>query len=94
MGLPICLEIHRFIEPTIVDTVGADIIRPENVPLSIAGKIMEQGILQISEHYENVSIDKLSYLTNIRIEDLLPILLMLEFQNYVVCLPGNRYQIK
>ena len=38
--------------------VGADIIRPENVPLSIAGKIMEQGILQISEHYENVSIDK------------------------------------
>ena len=40
------------------DGVGADIIRPENVPLSIAGKIMEQGILQISEHYENVSIDK------------------------------------
>ena len=40
------------------DGVGADIIRPENVPLSIAGKIMEQGILQISEHYENVSVDK------------------------------------
>ena len=40
------------------DGVGADIIRPENIPLSIAGKIMEQGILQISEHYENVSIDK------------------------------------
>ena len=40
------------------DGVGADIIRPENVPLSIAGKIMEQGILQISEHYKNVSVDK------------------------------------
>ena len=40
------------------DGVGADIIRPENVPLSIAGKIMEQGILQISEHYENVSVYK------------------------------------
>ena len=31
--------------------VGADIIRPENVPLSTAGKIVEQGILQVAEHY-------------------------------------------
>ncbi len=38
--------------------VGADIIRPENVPLSPAGKIVEQGILQIPEHYENVLVDK------------------------------------
>ncbi len=38
--------------------VGADIIRPRNVPLSIAGKIVEQGILQVAEHYENVAIDK------------------------------------
>ena len=28
MGLPICLETHRFIDPTTVATVGADIIRP------------------------------------------------------------------
>ena len=54
----------------------------------------EKSIIQFILQEENVSIDKLSYLTNIRIEDLLPILLMLEFQNYVVCLPGNRYQIK
>ena len=38
--------------------VGADIIRPENVPLSTAGKIVEQGILQVAEHYKNVAIDK------------------------------------
>ena len=38
--------------------VGADIIRPENVPLSAAGKIAEQSILQIAEHYENVAVDK------------------------------------
>ena len=40
------------------DHVGADIIRPQNVPLSTVGKIAEQGILQIAEHYENVVVDK------------------------------------
>ena len=38
--------------------VGADIIRPQNVPLSTAGKIVEQGILQMAQHYENVAVDK------------------------------------
>ena len=38
--------------------VGADIIRPENVPQSSAGKLAEQGILQMANHYENVSVDK------------------------------------
>ena len=38
--------------------VGADIIRPQDVPLSTAGKIAEQGILQIAEHYENIVVDK------------------------------------
>ena len=38
--------------------VGADIIRPENVSLSSAGKLAEQGILQMTDHYENVSVDK------------------------------------
>ena len=33
------------------NSVGADIIRPQNVPLSIAGKIAEQGVIQIAEHY-------------------------------------------
>ena len=37
--------------------VGADIIRPQDVPLSTAGKIVEQGILQIPTHYENVVVD-------------------------------------
>ena len=40
------------------DSVGADIIRPQNVPLSIAGKIAEQGVIQIAEHYKNVVVDK------------------------------------
>ena len=38
--------------------VGADIIRPQNIPLSTAGKIVEQGISQIAEHYDNVFVDK------------------------------------
>lgn len=40
------------------NVVGADIIRPQNAPLSAIGKIAKQGILQISEHYENVVVDK------------------------------------
>ena len=40
------------------DGVGADIIRPQDIPLSAVGKIAEQGILQIREHYENVVVDK------------------------------------
>lgn len=39
-------------------SIGADIIRPQNVPLSTVGKIVEQGILQIAEHYDNISVDK------------------------------------
>ena len=38
--------------------VGADIIRPQNVPLSIIGNIVAQAICQIPNHYENVSVDK------------------------------------
>ena len=38
--------------------VGADIIRPQDVPLSAVGKIAEQGILQMAQHYENVAVDK------------------------------------
>ena len=40
------------------DDVGADSIRPQNVPLSSAGKIVEQGIIQIPDHYENIEVDK------------------------------------
>ena len=38
--------------------VGADIIRPQNVPLSPIGKIVEQSILQMVDHYDNVTVDK------------------------------------
>ena len=38
--------------------VGADIIRPQNVPLSHAGKIAEQAILQMVDHYNNITVDK------------------------------------
>ena len=38
--------------------VGADIIRPQNVPLSSIGKIAEQGILQMVEHYKDIIVDK------------------------------------
>ncbi len=38
--------------------VGADIIRPENVPLSAIGRIAEQGIQNIATHYDNVRVDK------------------------------------
>ena len=38
--------------------VGADIIRPQNVPLSQTGEIVQQGILQVAEHYENVVVDQ------------------------------------
>ena len=38
--------------------VGADIIRPEHVSLSALGKIVEQAILQIPNHYDNITIDK------------------------------------
>ncbi len=38
--------------------VGADNIRPKSIPLSTVGEIVEQGILQISEHYKSVTVDK------------------------------------
>jgi REP element-mobilizing transposase RayT len=38
--------------------VGADSIRPQNVPLSTAGEIVKQSVLQIAEHYENMVVDK------------------------------------
>ena len=40
------------------DGVGADTIRPQNLPLSAVGKIAEQSILQIKNHYKNIEIDK------------------------------------
>lgn len=40
------------------NVVGADIIRPQNLQLSTAGKIVEQGILQTAQHYKNVVVDK------------------------------------
>jgi len=44
--------------------VGEDTIRPQNLPLSSIGKIVEQGILNISSHYENVIVDKYCVMPN------------------------------
>ena len=38
--------------------VGADIIRPQNVPLSEIGGIVEKSILQIGEHYDHITVDQ------------------------------------
>ena len=40
------------------NTVGAAISRPNRLPLSAVGQIVEQGIKQIPLHYPNISIDK------------------------------------
>ena len=37
--------------------VGAAICRPQDIVLSDIGKVVEQGVLQISNHYENVAVD-------------------------------------
>ena len=39
------------------EMVGADIIRPQDIRMSSIGKIVEKGILQIADHYDNVSVD-------------------------------------
>ena len=44
-------------KPILWHTVGADIIRPDELPLSPIGKIVEQAVLQINEHYSSVEID-------------------------------------
>ncbi len=40
------------------NVVGADIIRPQKVSLSSVGKIVEKSILEISKHYQHISVDK------------------------------------
>ena len=37
--------------------VGADSIRPQDVPLSPIGSLVEDAISQISEHYDHISVD-------------------------------------
>ena len=45
-------------EPILWDIVGEDIILPCDLKLSKIGKVVEQAVKQIGEHYENVFIDK------------------------------------
>lgn len=54
----------------------------------------EQRIVTCIFNEKMIHIDDLSSKVNIGISDLLPLLLMLEFQNVVVCMPGNRYKLK
>lgn len=53
--ITICTAIR---EKIFWNNVGADIIRPQNIPLSAIGKISQQSILQIENHYTNVFVDK------------------------------------
>ena len=46
------------------NNVGADIIRPQGISLSHIGKIVKQGILQIENHYRNISVDKYCVMPN------------------------------
>lgn len=47
-------------EKTLWNAVGADIIRLDSLPLSDTGRLVEEGILQLSTHYENAAVDKFS----------------------------------
>lgn len=40
------------------ENVGAATSRPEACPLSAAGKIVEQAILQVPNHYEQITVDQ------------------------------------
>lgn len=55
---------------------------------------VEQKIIKALEQENCAHVDTLSAMVGIKVNELLPLLLMLEFQNWVVCLPGNRYQLK
>ena len=46
------------------NNVGADTIRPHNVPLSSIGQIVEQSILQIPNHYNHIAVDKYCIMPN------------------------------
>ena len=46
------------------ETVGADIIRPQDVSLSVVGEVVEQGVLQISNHYDHIAVDKFCIMPN------------------------------
>ena len=54
----------------------------------------EQRIVSCIFNEKMIHIDDLSNKVNMGVSDLLPLLLMLEFQNVVICLPGNRYKLK
>ena len=45
-------------EKCLWDTVGAATCRPQETPLSYTGNVVKNGVLQISEHYKNIKIDK------------------------------------
>ncbi len=53
----------------------------------------DKKIVACIEQQKHIHIDYLAELVAIKVEDLLPMLLLLEFQGIVVCLPGNRYQL-
>lgn len=53
--ITICTQDHRKI---FWETVGADIIRPNEIKLSKYGLLVETAIKNIPKHYENIAVDK------------------------------------
>ena len=54
--LQLALPLNPVVGADIIRPVS-DIIRPEDVPLSSVGKIVETGILSISQHYDDVEVE-------------------------------------
>ncbi len=53
--ITVCVKDRK---PILWEYVGADIIRPESVPLSKIGEIVNTAIRQIPEHYPHMIVDK------------------------------------
>lgn len=53
--ITVCVKDRK---PLLWDKVGADIIRPNPIPLSALGQIVDTAITQIPRYYHNVFVDK------------------------------------
>lgn len=83
----------------LMDIMGWKKRRKKAPSVSLQQKIsqlsdIEQKIITILDQEKILHIDRLAQLTAVKVNDLLSLLILLEFQNWVVCLPGNRYQLK
>jgi len=59
--ITVCTESRKNI---LWNKVGADIIRPQNIPLSKTGQLVKYAIEQIIVHYDNISVDNYCIMPN------------------------------